>query len=146
MATEYIHHIDEQAIVESVDAQAGTVRVRMRVEGDCAGCPASKLCPGAGGTRTFTLPSPLAKELKPGDRVTLRGSERLHRKAIMLATVLPCLALIAVMIIVYLCTGEQLAAALSGLGTMVFFFAALYAMRNHIAHEFIFTIIRTNQQ
>lgn len=65
----------------------------------------------------------------------------MHRKAIMYATVLPCIALVAVMVAVYLLTLNQLAAALSGIGVMILFFFILWCSRNKIAHEFCFTIV-----
>ena len=71
----------------------------------------------------------------------MRGTEQMHHKAIMYATVLPCAFLVAVMVAVYLITFNQLAAALSGLGVTILFYVILWACRNKIAHEFVFSIV-----
>ena len=79
---------------------------------------------------------------KEGEFVTVRGSERLHRKAIMLVTVIPTVALIVIMIGIYLLTGSQVAACVSALGAMIVFFLGLYLMRDKLAHEFVFEIVK----
>ena len=58
----------------------------------------------------------------------------------MIATVIPSIALVAVMVIIYMLTADQTVAALGGIGSMIFFFVMLYLFRNRIAHEFSFTI------
>ena len=143
MQTEYIDHIDHRAMVKEIDKTNGIVTLQILDEtGECGTCPASKLCHGASKDHLVTATRHDVASLHVGDVVTVRGSERLHRKAIMLATVLPCIALIAVMVLIYLLSGNQLAAALGGLGATVFFFALIWLMRGRIAHEFEFDIIR----
>lgn len=137
METEYIEEIDHTGTVVSVNP--GSVKVSIDTDGECGSCPAAKLCKGSEQS-TLEIPTNAANSFKRGDRVILTGTEQMHRKAIMLATVLPCIALIAVMIIVYLLTFSQIAAALCGLGTTLVFFMILYLCRNKIAHEFNFTI------
>ena len=60
----------------------------------------------------------------------------------MIVTVIPTLALITVMIGIYLLTGSQVAACLSALGAMIVFFVGLYMLRNKLAHEFVFEVIK----
>ncbi len=135
--------ITHTGTVTAADAARGTLTVRLDEEGECGGCPAAKICSAPGSkSREVSVQAgrALASTLKPGARVTLAGTEMMHRRAIMLATVIPCLALIAVMTGVYLLTLSQTAAALSGLGAMVLFFGALYLCRNRIAHEFVFRV------
>ena len=114
---EDIDCIDHHGIVTAVDAAAGTVTVIINEEDECDCCPAAKLC---------TIKD------KTADRIT----------AILLATVIPCVVLVAVMVGVYLITFNQLAAALCGLGTMIAFFIILYLCRNHVAHEFNLEILK----
>ena len=141
MNEEYIEYIDDEAVVERVDAARGTLKVRMLDGGDCSACPAAKLCSVAkSDDKSLEVAVERPGDFKKGDIVVLRGSERLHRKAIMYATVLPCLVLVALMVLVYLLTGDQLSAALSGVGAMVAFYLVLYLMRNRMAHEFRFTV------
>ena len=140
--TEYIDHIEHQGIVVSSDARQGIVKVRLTDADDCSGCPASNLCnlSGKSDRETINVETIRAGRFRPGMRVRLIGTERMHRRAIMLGTVIPCIAMLAVMILIYVFTANQLAAALGGLGATIFFFAALYMVRGKVRHEFSFAI------
>lgn len=134
-------YIDHRGRITSIDNDKSTVTVSLLEEADCGGCPAGKLCSNFSPDKNVvTVHVADISQYKTGDFVVVRGTERLHRKAIMLATVIPSLALVAVMIGIYLLTGSQLAACLSALGAMIIFFLGLYLMRNRLAHEFVFEI------
>lgn len=139
---ELIDHIDHQGVVTKVNLKDNTVTVRINDTGDCGSCPAAALC-GINGSdsNTLSVNVPDASAFKKNDVVIVRGTERMHRKAISLATVLPCVILIAVMVGVYVITWNQLAAALSGLFATVVVYLLLWLSRNRIAHEFPFEII-----
>lgn len=141
-AVETYDHIDHQAIVVSTDPVKDTVKVRIDDSNECGDCPAAKLCQATGeSSGIVSITTPHASAYKKGDILTVRGTEQMHRKAIMYATVFPCIILVATMVLVYLLTLDQLTAAISGLAVTVIFFVALWAARNKIAHEFSFTII-----
>ncbi|MDE6295739.1 MAG: SoxR reducing system RseC family protein [Muribaculaceae bacterium] len=138
-AVEYIDHI---AVVKSIDPKRGEVTLELSATPECQGCAAARVCNPSGETlRTLTLHADNAYDLHPGDRVTLRGTERLHHKAILIATVIPSIALIAVMIIIYYLTASEAAAALAGIGSRLLFVLLLYLSRNRLGHEFNFDII-----
>lgn len=142
MNDNYIDHIDDKGVVTAVDMAARTITVRVLTDGDCGGCPAAKLCGVASADdKLTTLRVDSPSRFRTGMKVLLRGSERMHRRAIMLATVLPCICLIAIMVAVYLLTADQLAAALCGAGAMVLFYLVLWLMRDKVAHEFEFEAI-----
>ncbi len=134
-------HIDHEATVKTVDPAHNTVTVTLTDKGTCEGCAAASICHPGTRRDGIAAYSRDAERYSPGQRVIVRGTERMHRRAIMLATVLPCICLVAVMFIVYLLTFDQGVAALSGLGAMTLFFIILYLARNRIAHEFTFTIV-----
>lgn len=141
---ETIDHIDHTGVIESVDAARHTVHVRINGSDDCAGCPAARLCSAAGDdTNLIEIKAANAADYRKGDIVKIRGTEKMHRKAIIYATVVPCIILAGVLVGVYLLTGRELAAALSGIVAMAIFYIFLWLMRNKIAHEFSFVIIRT---
>lgn len=139
MDTETIIHT---GTVTAVDSRRREVTVRLDSEEGCDACPAARLC-GASGSEgrqvRVEVRDPSAWPV--GSSVRVGGTETMHRRAIMLATVIPCLALIAVMTAVYLLTGSQSTAAVSGLGAMCVFFLLLYLARNSIRHEFRFRIL-----
>lgn len=140
---ESIEYIEHSAIVESVDLYHRIIKVRINNDDECGECPAARLCQTNGRASNLVdvrLSSGISR-YKKGDIVTVRGTERMHRKAIMYATVLPCIALVAVMVAVYVATGNQLTAAISGLSVTIIFFMILWGARNKIAHEFSFTIV-----
>lgn len=140
---EEIEYIEHQGRITAIDNEKKTVTVSLLEEADCGGCPAGKLCSNFSPDKNVvTVSVDYPGDYAIGDFVQVRGSEKLHRKAIMIATVIPSLALIGVMIGIYLLTGSQLAACLSALGAMVVFFIGLYLLRHRIAHEFVFEIIK----
>ena len=139
-----IEYIEHDGRISAIDADKSIVTVTFLDNADCGACPASKICNDFSGDKNkVDIQVANVNDYKIGEFVNLRGTERLHRKAIMLATVIPSLALIVVMIGIYLLTANQLAACLSGLGAMIVFFVGLYLMRNRLAHEFTFQIIKT---
>lgn len=143
MREEEIEYVDHDGKIVSVNPGKGTVTVSLIEEADCGECPASKLCNNfAPDKNVVEVPVSDTADFRVGEIVGVRGSERLHRKAILLVTVIPSLALIAVMIGIYLLTGSQLAACLSAIGAMIVFFFGLYLIRHKLAHEFVFEIVR----
>lgn len=135
-------YIEHDAIVVSTTPSKNAVVVRLDDSDECGECPAARICQASGQSdNKITVITPHAARFKKGDIVTLRGTEQMHHKAVMLATVLPCIALVAVMVAVYLITFNQLAAALCGIGVTFAFYLILYLCRNKIAHEFLFTIV-----
>lgn len=138
-----MEYIDHEGKITAIDAAKKTVTVSLLEDSDCGECPAGKLCNNfTPDKNVMTVHVENPDSYKVGEFVTVRGTEKLHRKAIMLATVIPSLALIAVMIGIYLLTGSQLAACLSGLGAMFIFFLGLYLLREKLAHEFVFEIVK----
>ena len=139
---EKIEYIEHDATVESVDASVNLVTVVINDQEECGSCPAATLCSGGKGDNKVTVRTPHASSYAKGEEVIIRGTEQMHHRAVMLATVIPCIALVAVMTAIYLLTFNQLAAALGGLAATMFFFVMLYLFRNRLAHEFTFQILK----
>lgn len=140
---EEIEYIEHEGRVTYVDSEKGTVTVTLVEQADCGACPASKLCSNFSADKNvLTLQREDAAQYSVGEYVKVRGTERLHQKAILIATVIPTCAILIVMIGLYLLTGSQLVACLSALGAMVIFFVGLYLMRHKLAHEFSFELIK----
>lgn len=140
---EEIEYIEHDGRISAIDKEKRIVTVTFLDNADCGACPAHKLCNNFDGQKNnVDVPVADTSKYTVGEFVYLRGTERLHRKAIMMATVIPCATVIVVMIGIYLLTANQLAACLSGFGAMIFFFIGLYLMRNRIAHEFSFEIVK----
>lgn len=137
-----IEYIEHEALVTEVDLNNNFITVRIDDPEECGECPAAKLCQSKGQpSNVVKIYVPDAQKYHKDDLITVRGTERMHRKAIMYATVFPCIILVASMVGIYLLTGNQLAAALSGIGIMLLFFFILWLSREKIAHEFIFNVV-----
>ena len=146
-SNDLVDHIDHQALVVATDPKRNIVKVRIDDSGECGECPAATLCHANGQpSNLITIITKKASLYRKDDIVTVRGTEQMHRKAIMYATLFPSIAMIAVMVIIYILTLNQLAAALGGLGTMILFFILLWCARNRIAHEFTFEIVDAPQR
>ncbi|MDE5773291.1 MAG: SoxR reducing system RseC family protein [Muribaculaceae bacterium] len=142
-----VDYIDHKAIIDRIDSGAGQLTLRLSTIPECEGCAAARLCnPSGEQTTTFVVKVPNVKSYRVGETVTLRGTEQLHHKAILIATVIPSIALIVVMIVIYYMTGSEGAAASAGLGSMLLFFLLLYLSRNRLAHEFSFEVIPSDKQ
>lgn len=138
---EIIEYIDHTGRIENINGPSRLLRVRLSDDGhDCGGCPAAKLCGASSGAQFIDVPVKSVVGYEIGDKVRLRGTERMHRRAIMLATVFPCIALIAIMVLIYVLTYSQVWAALGGIAAMLIFYLCLYLARNKVEHEFGFEV------
>lgn len=135
--------IDHNGIIEKTDSFQKSVTVRIERGSDCGSCPAAKLCsPSGKNNNLLNISTPDAYKFTSGEKVIVRGSERMHHRAITLATVIPTLLLVMSMTAVYILTGSQPLAAISGLAMILLFFIVLYLLRDRLAHEFKFLIIK----
>lgn len=141
-SSERIEYIEHQAIVKGIDSIRNIVKVRIDDIEECGDCPASKMCGTKGETSNLVdIQTPLASDFKEGDIITVRGTETMHRKAIIYTMALPCLLLVATMVGIYLLTENQLASALSGLGITILYYFMLWICRDRLSHQFTFTIV-----
>lgn len=139
MSDQILHH----GVVEKLMPGRNMVGVRIADSDECAACAAAKICrAGNNSSELLAVTVPPGMRLNIGDKVEVTGSEQLHRKAIRLLMLYPTMAIIAVMVGVYLLWGNQLMAALAGVGVMFMFFIILYVCRNRINREFVFVIKR----
>jgi sigma-E factor negative regulatory protein RseC len=126
---------------EVVKTNHSIVTVRLTSGTECEGCAAAKICRvSENNDNIIDVNTDDATTFTPGELVVVEGSERLHRKAIRLATLYPTIAIIATMVIVFLLTGNQTLAALAALAMMLIFFIILYLCRDRLDKEFLFTI------
>ena len=124
--------------------ETGSAEVVMSDPGQCDSCAAAKFCkPAGGGDRTvLTVSVDPSLDLSVGDRVVVMGTEAIHRRAIMLATVIPCIALVVTMAVVFVLTLSSGLSAIAGFAAMLLFFLLLYAFRGKLAREFRFKVVR----
>jgi len=144
MNTEYVEYIHHRGMVKSVNKKKRIVLVSVNDDGDCGSCPAARLCSisqnnGRNKNEIEVFVSD-ASGYEVGEIVDVYGTEGMHKKAILVAMVVPCLILVAVMVGVYSITSDQAFSALCGLGAVILVYLIFYILRRHIAHQFNFTI------
>lgn len=142
-----IDYIEHPAIVVSTSKDKRTIDVRLLGKIDCVSCPASEVCKlPQSPDKTIKIVTPLAPHLKVGDEITVKGVETLPHRFLVVATVLPCLILIASMVIIFLLTFNQVLALICGVGITLIIFILIWGSRNRVAHEFQFSVSGHNNR
>lgn len=140
----YLDYIKHPAVVKNVDKENETVTVVISEEGECGSCPAVKLCSisskNGADKNTLKISTPYASGFSVGETVNIIGTESMHKKAIVIAMVVPCLVLVLVMVSCYIYSGQQALSALMGLCSVIVVFFVFYLLRNKFEHQFSFTL------
>ncbi len=143
--SETLDYIEHPAIVVAVSKDKRTIDARLLGKIDCDSCPAANVCElSKSSNKTFKIVTPLAPQLKVGDKITVKGVETLPHIFLVVATVLPCIILIASMVIIFLLTFNQVLALSCGIGITLIIFILIWSSRNRVAHEFQFSVSEYN--
>lgn len=87
-----------------------------------------------------------ANKRNVGDRVVVETNARNGRDAVLLGFVWPLVAFVAVLVVANVSGQSECVAALFALGTLVVYYALLYAMRKSVGRRFSFRIVDEEQQ
>lgn len=123
------------------NAEKGYIKLKIKDSHDCESCPAINLCNHLSLEDNVIIIS-TEVDFEIGEQVKVIATEVIQRKAIMLAVAYPCIILVLTMTLTYILTMNESIAAIAGLLLMITFFIVLYLIRNKIAREFKFEIIR----
>jgi len=136
----------EGVVVRSVPS-ANLVEVKTDDAAKCGSCAMASMCAKINpDSNLLSIHTPDAAFFNAGDKVVVVGTELMHKKAVMLATVIPCIILTVVMAGTYALCHDQGIAALCGLGCMILFFVVLWLMRNRVRHVFSLKIRKNIKQ
>ena len=131
--------IKHSGVVENI--LGDSVQVRIVQTSACAACKVAGYC------NAFESKEKLVdvyhadtRNLRVGDVVTVTASTQVAAQALLLGFGLPFVVLVAVLIAVLLITGNEGAAALSGLAALVPYYAVLFLFRNRIRDKLSFSI------
>lgn len=145
--SDILDYIEHPAIVVETSKDKRTLDMKLLGIIECDSCPAADLCElSKSSDKIFSAVTPLANQLKEGDKVTIRGIETLPHRFLVVATVLPCIILITSMIIVFLLTFNQVLALICGIGITLIIFILIWGSRNKVVHEFQFSVVRSNNR
>lgn len=110
---------------------------------NCSSCPVIAVCSAGKNSNIIEITVDDISQFRVGQTVNVTATEKMHKRAITLLTFLPCVALIATMVAIFLILHDELIAVLSGLGMTVAFFLILFIFRNRIAKDYNFIITPT---
>ena len=118
-----------------------SVQVRIVQTSACAACKVAGYCNASESKEKLVdVYHADTRNLRVGDVVTVTASTQVAAQALLLGFGLPFVVLVAVLIAVLLITGNEGAAALSGLGALVPYYAVLFLFRNRIRDKLSFSI------
>ena len=131
--------IKHSGVVENI--LGDSVQVRIVQTSACAACKVAGYCNASESKEKLVdVYHADTRHLKVGDVVTVTASTQVAAQALLLGFGLPFVVLVAVLIAVLLITGNEGAAALSGLGALVPYYAVLFLFRNRIRDKLSFSI------
>jgi sigma-E factor negative regulatory protein RseC len=131
--------IKHSGVVENI--MGDSVQVRIVQTSACAACKVAGYCNASESKEKLVdVYHADTRNLRVGDVVTVTASTQVAAQALLLGFGLPFVVLVAVLIAVLLITGNEGAAALSGLGALVPYYAVLFLFRNRIRDKLSFSI------
>lgn len=131
--------IKHSGVVENI--MGDSVQVRIVQTSACAACKVAGYCNASESKEKLVdVYHADTRHLKVGDVVTVTASTQVAAQALLLGFGLPFVVLVAVLFAVVLITGNEGAAALSGLAALVPYYAVLFLFRNRIRDKLSFSI------
>ena len=131
--------IKHSGVVENI--LGDSVQVRIVQTSACAACKVAGYCNASESKEKLVdVYHADTRNLKVGDVVTVTASTQVAAQALLLGFGLPFVVLVAVLIVVLLITGNEGAAAMSGLAALVPYYAVLFLFRNRIRDKLSFSI------
>ena len=131
--------IKHSGVVENI--LGDSVQVRIVQTSACAACKVAGYCNvSESKEKLVDVYHADTRNLRVGDVVTVTASTQVAAQALLLGFGLPFVVLVAVLIAVLLITGNEGAAALSGLAALVPYYAVLFLFRNRIRDKLSFSI------
>jgi len=131
--------IKHSGVVENI--MGDSVQVRIVQTSACAACKVAGYCNASESKEKLVdIYHADTRNLKVGDVVTVTASTQVAAQALLLGFGLPFVVLVAVLIAVLLITGNEGAAAMSGLAALVPYYAVLFLFRNRIRDKLSFSI------
>ena len=131
--------IKHSGVVENI--MGDSVQVRIVQTSACAACKVAGYCNASESKEKLVdIYHADTRNLKVGDVVTVTAATQVAAQALLLGFGLPFVVLVAVLIVVLLITGNEGAAAMSGLAALVPYYAVLFLFRNRIRDKLSFSI------
>lgn len=136
MSKEEVSHIGKV-----VDANPDFITVEIISESACSSCHAAGLCGISEYTsKAIQVPSPAAEYYEVGEEVDVVLKASMGHKAVWLAYVIPLAVLLVFILIPNALGKSELACALCGFFAVAAYYWLLYAFRDKLRDEYVFTL------
>lgn len=136
-----MNKINHAGVVEAV--QGDCVKVRIVQTAACASCKVAAHCNASEAKeKIIDVTSPDALRYAKGDSVMVSTTTGNAHRAVLLAFGVPFVLMVAVIVLIYLLTGDEGIAALCGIASLLPYYAILYWQRERIGSHFAFQIDR----
>lgn len=136
-----MNKINHAGVVEAV--QGDCVKVRIVQTAACASCKVAAHCNASEAKeKIIDVTSPDAQRYAKGDSVMVSTTTGNAHRAVLLAFGVPFVLMVAVIVLIYLLTGDEGIAALCGITSLLPYYAILYWQRERIGSHFAFQIDR----
>ena len=130
--------IEHNGIVEKIENDI--VYVRILQKSACSGCHAKGIC-SASEMKVKTIEVPCSdSSWKIGEEVEIIGKASMGMKAVLLAFVIPLLAMLAAIIIGTLTGLEDSGSAMLALAILTTYYIILYINRGKLKNKFVFQL------
>ena len=133
------NNIKHQGIIDKINV--GSVKVRIVQTSACASCQLSGKCNSAESkVKLVDVSTADVSAFSVGDSVTVVASGRTGLIAVMLTAVFPLVVMVAVLSVVLAITGNEVAAALGGIASLIPYYIIIYMLRHRISESVSFHI------
>lgn len=135
---ERMKRIEHKGIIQSINGE--NLQVGLVVQSACAGCHAKSACGVADMAEKIVDVKCTSKEFEIGETVNLFYQEHLGLKAMVLAYIIPFVAVLITLIVALQITNNEGIAGLLALGILVPYYIFLYLRKDSLKKEFSFSI------
>lgn len=132
-------NIKHLGIVESIDGSY--LKVKIMQTSACASCSAKAHCHvSESKEKTIDVYNRSNLPCRVGGQVWIAGTVSMGMKAVVLAFVVPFLAVFLTLVIALRATGNEAVSALIALGALVPYYLIIYMCRKRLSRSFVFTL------
>jgi sigma-E factor negative regulatory protein RseC len=136
--SENIYH---KGVIERMEGDKAFVRIVQ--QSACAACHAQSMCSVSGGKVKWIEVTVPAGRFHVNEEVTVCGRSSLGLKAVLIAFVLPLVAVVAAIATGLFAGWTEIASALGGLLFLALYYGVLYFLRDKLKKQFVFILKKT---
>lgn len=130
--------IEHAGIINEI--RDGYAEVKIIQNSACSACHAKGACTAADKSEKIVSVKVENGNLRAGDTVMIEGATSMGFKAVFYAFVIPFILIMSLLIIIYICTENELYSALGSLSSLIPYYLILHQFNDKMKNKFIFTL------